>query len=84
MLFYVISDLLVSLPSPLLGHARCDPEGLLPVRRGEDRPEVRSKLLALGMANHPEEVPHVVDLAPLVGSSLEVARDGRFDPLVIV
>ena len=46
-LFEVASDLLVAPASPPIGHARCDPEGLLPVRRGEDRAQVRPELLAL-------------------------------------
>src|SRR5215212_2954054 len=74
-LLKVLRDLLYAAPSPLVGHARCDPEGLLPGRCGEDRPEVSSKLLALDLAHHAEEVPHVVHLAPLVGSSLEVPLD---------
>src|SRR5215210_1462861 len=37
-LFKMLCELLYTLTSPLLGHARCDPEGLLPGRCGEDSP----------------------------------------------
>ena len=60
-LFEMLCDLLYTLTSPLVGHARCDPEGLLPDRCGEDSPEVRPKLFALDVAHHAEEVPLVVD-----------------------
>src|SRR5918911_741515 len=70
--------------APFVGHRGGDPEGLLPSRCGEDRPEVRPELLAARVAHHPEEVPGVVDLAPLVGSSLEVASDRCLEALVVV
>lgn len=75
-LFKVLGHLLVAPLATFVGHRSGDCEGLFPVGRGEDRPEVCPELLTPGYSHHPEEVPGVVDLAPLVGSSLEVASDG--------
>jgi hypothetical protein len=74
--FEVLGHLLVALLTPFLGNRSGDGEGLFSVGSGEDRPEVRPELLAPGVAHHAEEVPGVMDLAPLVGCSLKVASDG--------
>src|SRR5215217_1504069 len=84
-LFEVAGDLLMALLAPFLGHARCDPEGLFPAPRGcEDRSQVRPKLFTLGNSDHAEEVPTVVDLAPLPRCSLEVAEDSSLETLVVI
>jgi hypothetical protein len=60
-------------------------ESLPPVDADENRPEVlRGWLLAPGSSDHAEDVPRVVDLAPLVRCSLEVPGDSRFEAFLVV
>ena len=62
--------------------ARCRATSLL--GSGEHPAQAFRELLAPGVAHHPEEVPGVVDLAPLVGGTLEVAGYGRLEAPVVV
>ena len=50
-----------------------EPQSHFPAWRREYPPQAFGELLAPGVAHHPQEVPRVVDFAPLVGGALEVA-----------
>src|SRR5215207_1237169 len=83
-LLKVLGHLLVTPLAPLLSNRRRDPEGLFPARGAEDRPKVRGEFLALRCAHHTEQIPRIVDLAPLMRCSLEVTRYSRLQSLVLV
>src|SRR5918995_2281885 len=82
-LFYVLGDPRMT-PAPPSGQLRGEPEGHFPVRCFEHPAQVFGELLTPLRSHHPQEIPRVVDLAPLVGGTLEVAGYGRFEPLVVV
>ena len=69
---------------PPISHLGGQPQGRPPARLGEDHPQLRRQVLAPFGAHHPEEVPGVVDLAALPRRSLEVAKDGGLQALVVV
>ena len=70
--------------APPVRQLRSEPKSHFPARCGEDPAQAFRKLLAPGMAHHPEEVPGVVNLAALPGGSLEVAGYGRLQSFVVV
>ncbi len=75
-LFGMLSDLRMA-PAPPSCQLGSEPQSHLPARCREQPTQAFGKLLALGVAHHPEEIPGVVDLASLVGGALEVAGYGR-------
>jgi hypothetical protein len=71
-------------PAPSGHQLGSEPQSHLPARCGEHPAQTFGKLLAFGVAHHPEEVPGVVDLASLPRCSLEVAGYGRLEAPVVV
>ena len=62
--------------APPAGQFGSEAQGYFPARCDEHSSQTFGKLLAPGMAYHPQEVPRLVDLAALPACPLEVAIHG--------
>src|SRR5215210_2358813 len=81
-LVYVAGNLRVA-RAPPTGQLLGEEKRALPAG-GEHPAQTFRQVFTPAMADHPEEVPRVVHLAPLVRDSLEMAPYGRLQALVLI